>query len=134
MLRKVFGKIIETSKKNSYWNLWVLVVIFVPLIWYVNYKRNPIEKGYYTIGYATHTYWPIVSHKKISYSYKIYEKTYEGSQVYNDVKVPERYLVQFSLEDPCYSDIFQDIPVPDSIKEAPAEGWKELPEWAKKNK
>ena len=24
------------------------------------------------------------------------------------------------------------IPVPDSLKEAPREGWKELPEWAKK--
>jgi len=36
------------------------------------------------------------------------------------------------LEDYSFSTIYPAIPIPDSIREAPSEGWKELPEWAKK--
>ncbi|MCC2591141.1 hypothetical protein [Chryseobacterium sp. MFBS3-17] len=123
--------------RNSKWNLIFLLILFIPVIWYIFYKNNPIKKGNYTIGYVYRIYWPVVNAKTVMYSYTVNKNKYTSTDDYNSNKKPKigkRYLVQFSLEDPSYSDIFQDIPVPDSIKSAPPEGWKKLPEWAKNAK
>ncbi|MEJ8598271.1 hypothetical protein JSO62_06150 [Riemerella anatipestifer] len=92
-----------------------------------------MEEGRYSIGIITNKYWPIVSHESITYIYYKKGIEYNSSAIYNGKsEIGGRYLVQFSLK---YNfggaKIFQDIPIPDSIKSAPAEGWKELPEWAK---
>ncbi|MHA3046211.1 hypothetical protein JSO59_002405 [Riemerella anatipestifer] len=47
--------------------------------------------------------------------------------------VGKRFLVYY-VPNSSLSEIYLDTPIPDSIKSAPAEGWKELPEWAKKEK
>lgn len=123
--------------RKSKWNLLIILILIFPLFYYIYYKNEPIKKGNYTIGYVYKIYWPVISHKTIMFSYAVNNNSYTDTDVYNSNKKPEvgkRYLVQFSLEDNGMSDIFQDIPVPDSIKEAPSEGWKELPEWAKKKK
>lgn len=121
-------------EKESKWNYLFVIIPFIVLTIYLYHKHYPVRYGNYTIGYIDRIYWPIVNHKKISYEYTVNGKKYSGSDIYSSNKNPKKgryYLVQFSLEDPKESDIFQDIPVPDSIKQAPPGGWKERPEWAK---
>jgi hypothetical protein len=120
--------------RNSKWNILFFFILVSPLFWYVFHKQSPIKKGYYTIGYATDMYWPIVSYKRIRFNYNVEGKNYETTNIYAldpKVIIPARYLVQFSLEDHSFSTIYPNISIPDSIKEAPQKGWKELPEWAK---
>lgn len=123
------------TDRRSKWSYLLYLVLISPLFWFVYYKQSPIKKGNYTIAYATKMYWPIISYKRIEYNYIVKGKNYEATNIYAldpEVKIPARYLVQFSLEDYSFSTIYPNIPVPDSIKEAPPEGWTELPEWAKK--
>ncbi|MDR3025597.1 hypothetical protein [Chryseobacterium sp.] len=122
------------TDRRSKWSYLLYLVLISPLFWYVYYKQSPIEKGNYTIAYARKMYWPIISYKRIEYDYTVKGKNYEATNIYAldpEIKIPARYLVQFSLEDTSFSTIYPNIPVPDSIKEAPPEGWKELPKWAK---
>ena len=132
------NKFIKTLRyywtRDSKWNIPIFLIPFILLYMYISYKHNPVEYGNYTIGYIDRIYWPIVNHKKVSYEYTVNDKVYSSSSIYRDSadpKVGHYYLVQFSLEDNSYSKIYQDIPVPDSIKQAPPGGWKERPEWAK---
>lgn len=121
--------------RNTKWNYLVFLILLTPLFWYVYIKQNPIKKGNYTIAYVTKMYWPIISYKRIEYSYYVNDKNYEGTNIYAQdfkVEIPGRYLVQFSLKDNSFSTIYPNIPIPDSIRESPPEGWTELPEWAKK--
>ncbi|WP_294273476.1 hypothetical protein [uncultured Chryseobacterium sp.] len=121
--------------RNSKWNIVFFLVLISPIFWYVFYKQNPIKRGNYTIGYATDMYWPVVSYKRIRFNYNVKGENYETTNIYAldpEVKIPARYLVQFSLEDNSFSTIYPNIPVPDSIRNAPPQGWKELPEWAVK--
>ncbi|MEC5396051.1 hypothetical protein [Bergeyella sp. RCAD1439] len=129
VLRKVYYYLFVRESK---WNMLIILIPLVLISLYIYVKRKPIKKGNYTIGYVSKVYWPIVSHKKATYVYVVNKKEYSNTQIYNNAEEGKYYLVQFSLEDNSVSDIFQDIPIPDSIKSAPAEGWKELPEWAKK--
>ncbi|WP_434574801.1 hypothetical protein [Riemerella anatipestifer] len=46
----------------------------------------------------------------------------------------KKFMVNYLDDNKEKSEIILSIPIPDSIKSAPAEGWKELPEWAKKEK
>lgn len=132
------NKFIETLRyywtRDSKWNIPIFLIPFIGVLIYNHIKVSPLKYGNYTIGYIDRIYWPIVNHKKVSYEYIVNGKEYSKSSIYNSDKRPKkghRYLVQFSLEDNNVSDIFQDIPVPDSIKQAPPGGWKERPEWAK---
>ena len=56
-----------------------------------------------------------------------------GFADYNEPKkyLHKRFLVQYLKEEENMSEIFLQYPVPDSIKEAPPEGWEKMPEWAK---
>ncbi|QQY31114.1 hypothetical protein [Chryseobacterium gleum] len=78
---------------------------------------------------------PIISYKRIRFNYTVNGKNYKTTNIYAqdpEAKIPARYLVQFSLEDNSFSNIYPNIPIPDSIQKSPPEGWKTLPEWAKK--
>ncbi|BAP32518.1 citrate synthase I [Chryseobacterium sp. StRB126] len=121
-------------KRQSKWNYLLLVLILSPLFFYIYYKQSPVDKGNYTIGQVYKIYWPVISNKTIMFSYTINNKEYTSTDIFDSRYKPEVgkfYLVQVSLEDNSFSTIFQNISVPDSIKKAPAHGWKELPKWAK---
>lgn len=128
-------KIIQQLNKDSKWNLLLFIVPFIIYFSYKIYEHSFVKEGNYTIGYIDKVYWSVISHKKISYSYKVNRAKYRGVDIYNSYKKPiegKRYLIRFSNKNPKQSDIFQDIFVPDSVKSAPPNGWKELPNWAKK--
>lgn len=121
--------------RKSKWNYLIILILVSPLFIYIYFKQSPVKTGNYTIGYATRIYWPIVSYKRIRFDYVVNGKSYETTNIYaQGLKpgIPGKYLVQFSLEDNSLANIFINIPIPDSIKEAPPEGWKELPNWARK--
>jgi hypothetical protein len=136
MFKNIFQKISSVSKKESYWNLWIVIVPAIILGIYIYRKNVSIKEGNYTIGLVTKKYWSVVSHESIMYLYKKSNEQYTNSAVYDDrykPKVGKRYLIQYSSKyDFGGANIFQDIPVPDSIMEAPADGWKEIPSWADK--
>lgn len=130
-------KINKQFKKDSRWNILFFLIPFTLFFTYKIYHHSFVEQGNYTIGYIHKIYWPVISHKTIMYNYSVKNIKYDGTDIYNSSKNPlenKMYLVRFSIKDPKESDIFQDIPVPDSIKSAPSNGWKELPEWAKKTR
>jgi hypothetical protein len=122
--------------RKSKWNYIILIPVAIFFV-YIFWKASFIKEGNYTVGYVYRIYWPIVNAKTIMYSYTVKDVKYTSTTDYNDNLKPEvgkYYLVRVSLEDSQFSEIFQDIPVPDSIKEVPSNGWKEPPEWADKNK
>lgn len=122
--------------RKSKWNFLIICILIATLFIFIFFKQSPIKKGNYTIGLIYKKYWPIISYEWIDYYYFVNGKKYYGSSIYNgndNPKISGRYLVQYSLEDYSYSDVKQNIPIPDSIKSVPHNGWKELPEWAKTN-
>ncbi|NIF05916.1 hypothetical protein F3J23_10730 [Chryseobacterium sp. Tr-659] len=135
-MKKLFEKLhYYFFVRESKWNIVFLLIVISPLFWYIYTKQSPIKEGNYTIAYATKMYWPVISYKRIEYNYNVDGKNYNETNIYAldpEVKIPGRYLVQFSVKDHSFSTIYPNIPVPDSIKEAPKEGWKALPSWAKK--
>ena len=84
---------------------------------------------HYTIGITTGAYWTLRSGKQIEYSYTVNNKSYEWhNRLGYDIKVMNgRYFVKYDTKDPSISKLLQDFPVPDSIKTAPPNGWKEPP-------
>jgi len=122
-------------ERKSKWNYLIIMIMISPLFIYIYNKQSPVKAGNYTIGYASKMYWPIISYKRIRFNYIVNGKKYETTNIYaqdSEVKIPARYLVQFSLEDNSFSTIYPNIPIPDSIQKSPPGGWKTFPEWAKK--
>ena len=91
------------------------------------------EKGKYTIRY-------IYQHSRhkggatIYYKYKVWGKLYYSKDTAGGIKknrlLEKRFLVRYVYDDIDLEEILLEYPVPDSIKEAPPEGWKKKPEWA----
>ena len=67
----------------------------------------------------------------VGYSFNVLNSEYtvgEIVQVGNKGIIGKRYFVMFYPPNPQNSKILIDKPVPDSIKEAPPEGWDKIPE------
>ena len=89
------------------------------------------EKGKYTIGYI-YKYRKRLKGADISYyKYNVRNKLWYGSTIDGESEelIHKRFLVKY-VEGEDLSKILLEYPVPDSIKEAPPEGWKKKPEWA----
>jgi len=97
------------------------------------YEPRLREKGRYTIGY-------IYQHSRhkggatIYYKYKVGGKLYYSKDTAGGIKkidcLKRDFLVRYVYDDINLEEILLEYPVPDSIKEAPPEGWKKKPEWA----
>lgn len=97
---------------------------------YITYQRILLSKNHkYTIGMTdggrrTH------KGRTIDYVYKINGIDYTGSkkpQQFSPKEKYGRYFVMYNPDNLSVSDILWDKPVPEWIKEAPADGWKEMP-------
>ncbi len=90
------------------------------------------EKGRYTIGYI-YKYRKRLKGADISYyKYNVRNKLWYGSTIDGESEelIHKRFLVKYVEGEEDLSEILLVYPVPDSIKEAPPEGWKKKPEWA----
>ncbi len=90
------------------------------------------EKGRYTIGYI-YKYRKRLKGADISYyKYNVRNKLWYGSTIDGESEelIHKRFFLRYVYDEINLSEILLEYPVPDSIKEAPPEGWKKKPEWA----
>jgi hypothetical protein len=126
--------ILTRGRKKWLWNKFIPGIIFfgglAALIIHGLWNRHLLKTyPHYTIGTTIQTYWTFASGKQLEYGYTVNNKYYKNSDSYDDKsKVPGgKCFVKLYVNDPNISEILQDKPVPDSIKIAPPQGWKEIP-------
>ncbi|MEC5395974.1 hypothetical protein [Bergeyella sp. RCAD1439] len=127
-----------TTEKISKLFLIGLLVIFLGVFFYGRFVNMPKYKnGRYTIGTFDKFSVSKGGGYTVYFTYSVGKNEYKGNSgvfsgdMFDRSFIGKKFLVIFVNVDEL-SSIYIDIPVPDSIKSAPAEGWKELPEWAKK--
>lgn len=92
------------------------------------------DKERFTIA-ITYDYSMYKGGQSVFYRYKIKEHIYHNNN--NSVgegakaSIGKRFLVKYVEGEEDLSYLLLKYPVPDSVKSAPLDGWKELPEWAK---
>jgi hypothetical protein len=139
-------------KKRSKNKLLILFYIFVGIL----FLYFIVGKYFDFDTYKNYTYRTVILSKieyvgssstnRIKFSYLINNKQYTGAYRFkNDStdfykeRIGKKFLVKMNNKEWVNSifftyNLYIDIPVPDSIKEAPPGGWKELPEWAREIK
>lgn len=85
----------------------------------------------YTIATVKRYYRHRLS-KKCVYVYHVDKKNYEGDATDREdfgegTVLGGRYYLKFAIEDPDNCELYQNKPVPHSIKTAPPEGWLKIP-------
>lgn len=110
-----------------------------------NYFDNSTQENYrYNIGTITKIdYIGKSSSNKVLFNYYQNDRLLNGSYQFNNdstlyykSKIGSRFLIKINNNEWVNrlfftSRLYINKPVPDSVKEAPSEGWKELPAWAK---
>jgi len=119
----------KTLKTVGIFLLFLLIAIVI-VKYYID--KNSLKKEYrVTIG-NIYDYEPLTrSGYDLYFNYSVYGKQYESDYiVYNNPKnyVNRRFFVVFSPSNPKNSKILLDRPVSDELKQAPLEGWENLPE------
>jgi len=130
---KTVWEFIVKNKKVILIILTILIFLFIglPAIKKINGKRRleTFDKGVYGIALVTEYRAETRStHYRYEFEYKdeIYSSRYYYAN-YNP-EVGKRYFVLIDPDHPWFNNMLLPIfPVPDSIKEAPPEGWKECP-------
>jgi|SRR5690606_5939691 len=122
------------QNKSTFQIIIFLIILFSIVLPFANkltFKRKLIvfERGVYSIAHIT-DFRKEVRSWHYRYYFNFQGKTYKSRSYYTriDLVVGKNY---FLLIDPKYPDLnnilLQPFPVPDSITEAPPQGWKELP-------
>ena len=97
-------------------------------------RLETFDKGVYSIAQVTEFRQETrSSHYRYTFEYN--NETYKSRSYYKgyDLEIGKRYFLIIDPEHPVYNNfLLQPFPVPDSIKEAPPEGWKECPGVSKK--
>ena len=103
---------------------------FIVIVFITERQGYYLRKNHkYTIGKAEFTWRSMAVGIQLKYSYRVNGSHYTSSNSYNEkCKVPGRYYIKYSVKNPGYSEILQDNPVSDSIKDSPSEGWLNIPE------
>ena len=83
----------------------------------------------YAIGYVYKTHWTVKSGKFADYRFTVNGTAYTGSdKALADMRLQGgRYVVEFHPPEPDINVVFYHAPVPDSVADAPAEGWQTPP-------
>ena len=94
------------------------------------------ERGRYTIGVFNKFSATKGGGYHVFYTYSVNEQSFRergsaSSRDFNDNDIGKRFLVKYVEGEEDLSNLLLQYPVPDSIKSAPPNGWKELPKWAK---
>ena len=120
--------VFKKNKKNILiGGVFILAVLIFAII--ENYESNKLIKGNnnFTIGKYTESK-AAKGAILYYYTFKVNDKWYQKAQeTGNKGKKGKLYFVIYNPTNPDKSRLLMNIPVPDSIKEAPKNGWKELP-------
>jgi hypothetical protein len=110
-----------------------LILLFLIPITYQGIKKYFRDKrARYSIGITNGTHAAGRSSTfTIYFNFFLYGKIIQCDDAYRDYYSPKtkngRYFVRFDSLHPSNAVLLQDFPVPDSIKTAPPNGWKEIP-------
>ena len=101
----------------------------VGLVWlfsnYFHHSDLMRERAKYSVGHVRGTHWAVKSGRQVNYLMMVNGQTYQGG----DDEVPGmkieggRYLVRYDSLDPEWKAVYYKHPIPDSVGEAPANGW-----------
>jgi hypothetical protein len=119
------------SKKINRIGIFLMFLVIVIIGIYLYLRQNKLENNHrYSIGTVTHFEAQRGSFG-VDFKYKISDIEYnEGSTVnfkYSNI-IGKRFYIKYYPSNPKNSEILLDLPVCDSIKEAPLNGWDKLPE------
>ena len=105
--------------------------IIIALIGKNVFERQSLSKSNrYTIGKITEVNANMKSGYRISFVYNVQGQEYNafgGIYKKSEGLVGSRFFVKFSPATPKNCELLLDKPVPNEIRTAPSEGWKEIP-------
>jgi hypothetical protein len=109
----------------------LILMILIPITIQVIKKYNRYKYARYTIGITNGIYSTGKGSHRVYFYMYLYNKriTREDTYTFNEGEksVNGRYFVRFDSLHPSNAVLLQDFQVPDSIKTAPPNGWKEIP-------
>ena len=120
----------KLDKIGGYFFFAGLIALMVYFVWRREYYLSNYKK--YTIGFTYGTSYDGKGIKYVDFKYKVNGVEYDSDWNYRDCKIPGRYYLEYSSVKPSICLLHQSMPVPDSIKEAPANGWDSIPQSPKK--
>jgi hypothetical protein len=113
---------------------WVVVLVGIALATFVAYSvryRHQLVTALqahprYTIGYVTGTGYAVSasSHSLAFFPYTVGSRTFRTSSSGDLVAGCTRCLVKYAADDPQKFEFYNRICIPDSIADAPAQGWR----------
>ncbi|PJB13490.1 MAG: hypothetical protein CO119_01290 [Flavobacteriales bacterium CG_4_9_14_3_um_filter_40_17] len=106
----------------------VIVIFFVSLTLGKHNNKNLIKNDYYTIGVIlrkTHSKGSDMEYVYFIKGEKIKQTGYSRDK--KKRKIGGRFFVIFNKNNPKSSELFVNLPVPDSIQKAPYGGWDKIP-------
>jgi alpha-beta hydrolase superfamily lysophospholipase len=118
-IKKILGCILASS------------IIWLPLtILHHKMVKKVSKYAKYTIGITGSPFLTLKSGFLMEYDFSLNGKNYYGSAQYNQDKTIApggRYFVRYDSLDPSLSYLLDEFPVPDSITNAPLNGWGKIP-------
>ena len=120
------------KKRLQYWSSILFFIIFFGGILYGVWRSYQVKYfSRYTIAITTRRIITAKNGPEIEYVYHVNGSQYTsyGYDVEKyKIQYPNgRYFVKYSYKNPSACEIQWDLPVPDSIKVIPVDGWRELP-------
>lgn len=125
-MNTIIKKVKKIWDGNKYLIIGVTFIIIIGKSTELFYKSKP---QIYTIGKLIKIEAPVRGDLVLVYTYNFQNKIFEArtNQGGKRYEIGKRYFVSIPEGYPSHGWLMVDKPVPDSIKEAPPEGWKELP-------
>ncbi|MDP4202532.1 MAG: hypothetical protein Q8861_07535 [Bacteroidota bacterium] len=115
----------------------IVLLFLIPLSYQGRKKYFRDKRAHYAIGITTGTYAASRASTNIYFNFISRNKKIECEDIYDHSSGAKRkngrYFVRFDSLHPSNAVLLQDFPVPDSIKIAPPNGWKEIPVKRKDN-
>lgn len=128
---------INKEKLSKYYLMGIVIFIVVAFLYGRLINAPKFEKyGIYTIGKFESFSSKGGGLYSIKFSFKVGNKINLSESNYSENRfdktyIGKRFIVKYVEGEEGLSSILLKYPIPDSVKSAPANGWKELPEWAK---
>ena len=111
--------------------VWFVVGICLAEGWYgLRAKQKMHTRAHFTIGYITGGTYRPKSGRSYSYYYRVKDKEYEATDISEagmNTENGARFVVEYNSLEPEVSTGHFTLAVPDSIREAPTDGWRKPP-------
>jgi hypothetical protein len=115
---------------STYW--WALLLLGVAFFLLLAQRDNDLltQRAKYTIGYLTGSHYSVKNGKYFDFRFSVADSVYEGSSLSDKgmrTTNGSRFLVKYDSLHPAINAGYFAKPIPDSIRQAPANGWRQPP-------